>query len=81
VVSSIGNLYRDFEVSLKIEEFDVYENAKDLVLMFTEKDVREDSKYQSLGIGEISRFPSLFSRDIEEWTLEEVRVSKMKDKV
>jgi hypothetical protein len=81
VVSSIGNLYRDFEVSLKIEEFDVYENAKDLVLMFTEKDVREDSKYQRLGIGEISRFPSLFSRDIEEWTLEEVRVSKMKDKV
>lgn len=49
--------------------------------MFTEKDVRENCKYRRLQLGELSRFPSLFSRDVDEWILEEVRLTKMKTKV
>ncbi len=59
----------------------MYEHAQDLELMFTEKDVREKCVYVRVQLGQMSRFPSLFSREIDYWELEEVRLAKLKSKV
>ena len=97
VKSMIGKLYNDFEVRFTVEEFDVYEHAKHLDNVIEKDDVRHKYAYKRYQIpGDMSQkvldvnlvdkfqrslFPSLFSREIDEWKMEDIKTKKGKDKI
>lgn len=97
VKSSVGKYYNDFEVRFVVQEFDVYEHAKHLDYIFEHEDVRNKYVYKRYQIpGDMSQkvldvnlvdqfqkslFPSLFSREIDEWKMEDIKTKKGKDKI